>query len=162
VQSIGEPWCTGKYGERARALLARHASGVTALMGAYGELAAGVRSLPERFVVTHGEPDPRNVLKTPAGFVIVDWDFVQLAPPERDLWDLAETDRSVLAAYSEATGTAIDSGALPLFRMWYDLSEIAGYINCSVPHMTTPTTLRSRGRTLSTSCGPPNAGRNFG
>jgi spectinomycin phosphotransferase len=128
MDSVGEPWCTGKYGERARALLARHASGVTALMAAYGELAARARSRPEHFVVTHGEPDPRNVLKTPAGYVIVDWDFVQLAPPERDLWDLAETDRSVLAAYTEATGTAIDSGALALFRMWYDLSEIAGYI----------------------------------
>jgi hypothetical protein len=51
-------------------------------------------------------------LKTPAGFVIVDWDFVRLAPPERDLWDLAETDPSVLTAYVEATGTAIDTDAL--------------------------------------------------
>jgi hypothetical protein len=53
---------------------------------------------------------------------------VQLAPPARDLWDLAQTDRSVLAAYTEATGTVIDSGALALCRMWYELSEIAGYI----------------------------------
>ena len=128
IDGTGEPWRTGRYGERARALLARHAAGVIALMAAYNELAAVARSRPERFVVTHGEPGGWNVLKTPAGFVIVDWDFVQLAPPEQDLWDLAETDRSVLAAYTEATGTAIDSGALALFRMWYDLSEIAGYI----------------------------------
>ncbi len=128
IQSVGGPWCAGRYGEQARALLARHASGVTALMTAYGELAVVARSRPERFVVTHGEPGAWNVLKTPAGFVVVDWDCVQLAPPERDLWDLAEADRSVLAAYTEATGTAIDSGALALFRMWYDLSEIAGYI----------------------------------
>jgi spectinomycin phosphotransferase len=128
MERTGEPWRTGRYGEQARALLARHAAGVTALMTAYRELAAEARSRPERCVVTHGEPGAANVLKTPAGFVIVDWDFVQLAPPERDLWDLAETDRSVLAAYTQATGTAIDSGALALFRMWYDLSEIAGYI----------------------------------
>ena len=128
MASTGEPWHTGRYGEQARALLARHAAGVTASMAAYRGLAAKARSRPERFVVTHGEPDARNVLKTPAGLVIVDWDFVQLAPPERDLWDLAETDRSVLAAYTEATGTAIDPGALALFRMWYDLSEIAVYI----------------------------------
>ena len=128
MDSTGEPWRTGRYGEQARALLARHASGVIALMTAYDELAAGSRSRPERFVVTHGEPGAWNVLKTPAGFVIVDWDFVQLAPPERDLWDLAEADRSVLASYTEATGTAIDYGALALFRMWYDLSEIAGYV----------------------------------
>jgi spectinomycin phosphotransferase len=128
IESTGIPWRTGRCGESARALLARHATGVIALMTVYGELAVDARSRPERSVVTHGEPDPRNVLKTPAGFVIVDWDFVQLAPPERDLWALAETDRSVLAAYTEATGAAIDFGALALFRMWYDLSEIAGYI----------------------------------
>jgi Phosphotransferase enzyme family len=106
----------------------RHAAGVTALMTAYSELADDVSSRPERFVVTHGEPGPWNVVKTPAGLVIVDWDFVQLAPPERDLWELAEADRSLLAAYTSATGTVIDNGALALFRMWYDLSEIAGYI----------------------------------
>jgi spectinomycin phosphotransferase len=126
--STGERWEGGPYGEPARALLARHAAGVTALMAAYDELARQVRSRPDRFVVTHGEPGAWNVLKTPAGFVIVDWDFVRLAPPERDLWDLAESDHSVLAGYTEATGTEIDDAALALFRLWYDLSEIAGYI----------------------------------
>jgi spectinomycin phosphotransferase len=128
IDSTGELWRTGLYGERARALLARQATGVVALMTAYSELAAETRSRPERFVVTHGEPGPWNVLKSPAGLVVVDWDFVQLAPPERDLWELAQADRSVLAAYTEATGTVIDSRALALFRMWYDLAEIAGYI----------------------------------
>jgi spectinomycin phosphotransferase len=128
IDSTGEPWRTGRCGEQARALLARHAAGVIALMAAYSELADDARSRPERFVVTHGEPGAWNVLKTPAGFVIVDWDSVQLSPPERDLWDLAETDRLVLAAYTEATGTVIDSAALALFRMWYDLAEIASYI----------------------------------
>lgn len=129
IDSTGEPWRTGPYGERARALLTRHASGVIALITAYGELTASAKSRPGRFVVTHGEPDARNVLKTPAGFVIVDWDFVRLAPPERDLWGLAETDSSALTAYAMATGTAVDSDALALFRMWYDLSEIAGYLD---------------------------------
>ena len=128
IGGTGQPWDTGRYGERARALLARHEAAVTALMTTYGVLADEVRARPERFVVTHGEPHAANVLKTPVGFVLVDWDFVQLAPPERDLWDLAEADRSVLADYSKATGTIIDDGALALFRMWYDLSEIAGYI----------------------------------
>lgn len=128
IESTGQPWLTGRYGERARVLLDQHTAGVIALMTAYVDLAAGARSRPERFVVTHGEPNARNVLRTPVGFVIVDWDFARLAPPERDLWELAETDPSVLAAYTDATGTAIDYGALALFRMWYDLSEIAGYI----------------------------------
>jgi spectinomycin phosphotransferase len=128
LASTGEPWRTGRYGDQARALLARHAYGVNALMTTYGKLAVQARSRPERYVVTHGEPGAWNVLKTPVGFVIVDWDFVQLAPPERDLWDMAQADNSVLAAYTEATGTSIDSAALALFRMWFDLSEIAEYI----------------------------------
>jgi Phosphotransferase enzyme family len=129
MASTGEPWSGGPYGEPARALLARHAAGVTELMAAYSELARQVRSQSNRFVVTHGEPGAWNVLKTPAGFVIVDWDFVRLAPPERDLWDLAEADPAVLAAYTEATGSDIDDAALALFRMWYEFSEIAGYID---------------------------------
>jgi spectinomycin phosphotransferase len=35
----------------------------------------------------------------------------------------------VPTAYTEATGTVIDTEALALFRMWYDLSEIAGYLD---------------------------------
>jgi hypothetical protein len=128
IDDMIEPWQTGPYGEPARALLARHAAGVTGLLGAYDEMARQARSKPERFVVTHGEPGPWNVLKSPAGFLFVDWDFVQLAPPERDLYDMAEADRSVLAAYREATGTEINPGALDLFRMWFDLSEIGEYI----------------------------------
>jgi spectinomycin phosphotransferase len=128
LASTSEPWDGGQYGERARALLTRHAAGVVALMAAYGELVHRARSRPERFVVTHGEPDAWNVLKTPTGFVLVDWDFAQLAPPERDLWFLAETDHSVLAAYTEATGITIHEAALALFRMRYDLADIAEYI----------------------------------
>ena len=127
LASTGEPWDGGPYSERARALLARHASRLTARMAAYGKLARQVSSRPDRFVLTHGEPDSRNVLKTPAGFVIVDWDFAELAPPERDLWQLAETSHSVLAAYTEATGITVDDRALAVFQMSYELADIAEF-----------------------------------
>jgi len=127
IASISEPWNGGPYGERARAMLTRHAAGLVALLAAYGRLAREVGSRPERFVLTHGEPDAWNVVRTTTGFVIVDWDFARLAPPERDLWHLAETDRSVLAGYTEASGLAIDDDALALFRMRYDLADIAEY-----------------------------------
>jgi spectinomycin phosphotransferase len=127
LASTGEPWDGGPHGERARGLLARHAGAVTALMAAYGELARQVSSRPDRFVLTHGEPDARNVLKTPAGFVIVDWDFVELAPPERDLWQLAEKDHSALAAYTEQTGITIDDKALAVCGMSYELADIAEF-----------------------------------
>jgi hypothetical protein len=72
---------------------------VAELAAGWGFQADACAYLPVGFGRHQGEPDARNVLKAPADFVIVDWDFAQLAPPERDLWHLAETDDSVLAAY---------------------------------------------------------------
>ena len=128
LHSTGELWQAGPYGTRSRDLLARHAADLGALLAVFDELASRVRSRGDRMVITHGGPDAGNVLKTPAGFVLVDWESALLAPPERDLWALAESDPGVLDAYSAATGTAIDSDALALHRMLYDLAEIALYI----------------------------------
>ena len=123
------PWEAGPFGTRARDLLEAHAPAVTALLGAYAELAATVSARPDRMVVTHGEPNSANVLRTPAGLVLVDWDSVLLAPPERDLWALTEADPSIPAAYTAATGVVIDDDALALYRLWYDLAEIAEYVS---------------------------------
>jgi hypothetical protein len=128
MNSTGEPWQAGPYGTRSRDLLAHHAADLGALLAAFDELAGRVRTRGDRMVITHGEPHAANVLKTPAGFVFVDWESALLAPPERDLWALAESDPGLLDAYSAATGTAIDTDALALHRMWYDLAEISGYV----------------------------------
>jgi len=128
IERTGEAWDGGPYGERARELLARHGRAVAELLAAYDRLAARVAARPERMVITHGQPDGANVLRTADGFVFVDWESVLQAPPERDLWDLAEADVSVLADYSALTGTVIDHDALRLYRLWYDLAEISGYI----------------------------------
>ena len=128
MHGTGEPWQAGPYGTRSRDLLARHAADLGALLAAFDELAGRARARDDRMVITHGGPDAGNVLKTPAGLVLVDWESALMAPPERDLWALAETDPGLLDAYSAATGTAIDTGALALYRMWYDLAEISLYI----------------------------------
>ena len=128
VRSTGEPWQAGPYGTRSKELLARHTADLGALLIAFDELAGRVRTRGGRMVITHGGPDAGNVLKTPLGLVLVDWESALLAPPERDLWALAESDPALLDAYSAATGTAIDTGALALYRMWYDLAEISEYI----------------------------------
>jgi hypothetical protein len=128
IERTGEPWDGGPYAEGARQLLARHGRAVAELLVAYDCLASRVAARPERMIITHGEPDGANVLRTADGFVFVDWESVLKAPPERDLWGLAEEDASVLADYSALTGTAIDHDALRLYRLWYDLAEISGYI----------------------------------
>ena len=118
---------TGIYGAAYRLIDVSFAP-VGALLAAYEVLARRVAARPERMVITHGEPHSANVLRMPAGYVLVDWDTVLLAPPERDLWALAESDPAIPAAYSAATGTAVDPDAMMLYRLWYDLAEIAGYI----------------------------------
>lgn len=131
IEAMGEiavPWQAGPYGTSARDLLATNAADLTALLGSYADLAARVSARPDRMVITHGEPHAANVLRTPRGLVLVDWDTVLLAPPERDLWALTETDPSIPAAYEAATGVVIDDDALALYRLWYDLAEIAGYV----------------------------------
>jgi hypothetical protein len=128
MRNTGQPWQAGPYGTRSRDLLARHAADLGALLAAFDELAGRVRTRSGRMVITHGGPDAGNVLKTPAGWVFVDWESALLAPPERDLWALAESDPGLLDAYSAATGTAIDIDALALYRMWYDLAEISLYV----------------------------------
>ena len=125
MDSTGEPWRTGRYGEQARALLARHAAGVIALMTAYSELAAGARSRPERFVVTHGEPDARNVLKTPAGFgSIVAAGTITSRWPDRDRLGPAADDRSVPAAWPPGIPAASASDV-----------RAPNSSNCSVPQV---------------------------
>jgi len=128
MHSTGQPWQGGPYGTRSRDLLARHAADLGALLAAFDELAGRVRARGDRMVITHGEPAAANVLQTPGGLALVDWESALLAPPERDLWALAESDSGLLDAYSAATGTAIDTDALALYRMWYDLAEISLYV----------------------------------
>jgi hypothetical protein len=128
MHSTGEPWQAGPYGTRARDLVAHHSADLGALLAAFDELAGRVRTRGGRMVITHGGPDAGNVLKTPAGLVFVDWESALLAPPERDLWALAESDPGLLDAYRAAAGTVIDADALALYRMWYDLAEISLYV----------------------------------
>lgn len=127
----GEPreaWSGGPYAQRAGELLQAHADGLGVLVSAYAGLARRVAQRRDRMVITHGEPHAGNVITTPGGLVLVDWDTVLLAPPERDLWDMAGDDPSLLDHYARATGVQIDPEALALYRLWFDLAEISEYL----------------------------------
>jgi spectinomycin phosphotransferase/16S rRNA (guanine(1405)-N(7))-methyltransferase len=128
IESSATPWSTGPYAKPAQELLRVHAADLRALIRAYLDLASQVAARPERLVVTHGEPHAANVIATTSGLVLVDWDTTLLAPPERDLWHLGAEDQSLLRRYTAATGTQIDDQAMTLYRLWWDLAEIAGYL----------------------------------
>ena len=130
---MGEPaasWRNGPYAERAHELLRAQAVDLDVLLTAYDGLGRRVSARRDRLVITHGEPHAGNVMSTPdRGLVLVDWDTVLLAPPERDLWDMAEDDEAILDIYARATGVEIDREALTLYRLWYDLAEVGGYLS---------------------------------
>jgi Phosphotransferase enzyme family len=111
----------------ASQLLIDHEAKIRRLITRYGTHVARYLRVPCPVVVTHGEIHPGNVMATPEGWVIVDWDTVLLAPPERDLWRLAQGGGSVLRAYEDATGTAPNEWLVDLYGIRWDLAEIASF-----------------------------------
>jgi hypothetical protein len=128
LDELGARWDAGPYGERARALLDEHASGLRRLLAGYDGLRDQVMPLFDRAVLTHGEPHATNVLVVDDRFLLIDWDTAVLAPAERDLWVLDPGHGSIIHAYREATGLDPSQAALDLYRLWFDLAEIGGYL----------------------------------
>jgi hypothetical protein len=120
-----DPGASGPYGLPAAEMVATHRVPVRRQLDRYDALAAHVRSLCTRHVLTHGEPHPGNTMLGPAGWLLIDWDTVLVAPAERDLWDLDPGDGSILAAYQRATGIAPEPAALEFYRLRWDLTDIA-------------------------------------
>jgi hypothetical protein len=119
------PDAAGPFARPAAVLLAEHAAGVRRLLRRYDELAALGRAQPSRAVLTHGEPHPGNTMLAAGRWLLIDWDTALAAPPERDLWSLDPGDGSVLRAYAEATGVTPRPELLELYRLRWDLADIA-------------------------------------
>ncbi len=62
---------------------------------------------------------------TAAGWMLIDWDTALVAPPERDLWSLDPGDGSILSAYADATGVRPRASMIELYRIRWDLADIA-------------------------------------
>ncbi len=115
----------GPYARPTARLVAENATGLRRMLARYDELAAAARSRPAGLVLTHGEPHPGNIMLTASGWVLIDWDTVLVAPPERDLWSLDPGDGSVLRGYAAATGVTPRRSRLELYRIRWDLADIA-------------------------------------
>jgi Phosphotransferase enzyme family len=115
----------GPHAQDTATLIADNASALRAELARYDELTAEGHGYPSRFVLTHGEPHPGNTMLTANGYQLIDWDTALMAPPERDLWRLDPGDGSILSAYTEATGIASLPSMMELFRIRWDLADIA-------------------------------------
>jgi spectinomycin phosphotransferase len=126
LEALNEPWSGGPFSERARQAFARHASDLAELLGLFDRLSGAVPR--GDWVVTHGEPHAANVMRAGGRHVLVDWDTVALAPPERDLWILVgEASDETARSYADATGHQLDQVALDFFRLTWDLADIASF-----------------------------------
>ncbi len=74
---------------------------------------------------------------------LIDWDMTALARPERDLWRVISDDQDA-ARYSQLTGRTVSQDALALYRLRWDLDDIAGFLaQIRSPHQQTTDTLES-------------------
>jgi spectinomycin phosphotransferase len=111
--------------DAARKLLAAHAAAVERVLADFDRLAHAVSIRAAPLVISHGEPHPGNVLACDGRLLLLDWDTVGLAPPERDLWWLASgDDANAFADDWTATGVRVDPAALRLYRLRWLLDDL--------------------------------------
>jgi spectinomycin phosphotransferase/16S rRNA (guanine(1405)-N(7))-methyltransferase len=115
----------GPYALPLSLLARQHAAPIQRLLARYDALVLEAQAQGARTVLTHGEPHPGNTMRTADSWVLIDWDTALVAPPERDLWSLDPGDGSILDAYATATGTSPEPSLLDLYRLRWDLAEIA-------------------------------------
>ena len=115
-----DPWNEGPCGEQARAVFAPHVDQLVARLDSFDRAA---QPTPTRVVVTHGEPHGGNLMTVGDVVVLIDWDTVGLAAPERDLW-LIGLDDAATCRYTEATGHQPDIAILALYRERWLLDDI--------------------------------------
>jgi spectinomycin phosphotransferase len=139
--SLGVRWNGGPYAEPGRDLLARYERPLRQAFARFDGLLDRVRETSGPYVITHGEPHPGNLLHTQAGLCLVDWGMTALARPERDLWRVISGDQDA-ARYSSRTGWTVNQDALALYRLRWDLDDIAGMLpKIRGPHQQTADTL---------------------
>jgi spectinomycin phosphotransferase len=141
LEDVSNDWTTGPYAESTRALLDRHGTELGRAMAQYEKLVVSAQQRPERAVLTHGEPHSGNVIITDVGPVLIDWDTALVAPPERDVWVLSDGAGDIRDLYTARTGVVLQDDTLALYRLAWDLNEIAIFVSdFRRPHETTDDT----------------------
>jgi spectinomycin phosphotransferase len=128
MTDLDSTWRGGPFAEPARAWLASRAGDLGRLMTDFDQLMGAVAASDIARVITHGEPHPGNLLRSHGSVVLIDWDTVALAPPERDLWLVATASGDEVALYAELTGHQVTQVAMSLYRLAWELTDVAAYI----------------------------------
>lgn len=128
LRDLHRPWEGGPFAEPARKQLAAHAEVVVRWLQSFDRLAEEIAAAGGAQVMTHGEPHGGNLLRAGGRLMLIDWDTVALAPPERDLWMLQSGSEHSLEQYAEAAGREPSPSALALYRLAWALEDVAIYV----------------------------------
>ena len=170
LRELGRPWTGGPFADPARELLAGAARPVRRgldTLDRWARTRFSATPAAEDLVITHGEPHPGNIIRVAAhgaaahgaavdgaavhgagaagpasgAIMLIDWDTVGLAPPERDLWMVATETGAELQRYTELTGRPVDMAAIELYRLRWALDELSCFVrDLRIPHRRTPGT----------------------
>ena len=127
LQEVDRTWNGGPYSEPARAWLVDRSATLRRQLREFDRLHGQLTH--DDLVITHGEPHPGNLIRGDDHLVLIDWDTVALAPPERDLWMLSGPDGQALTEYVDATGHEVDPAALALDRLAWSLGDVGSFIS---------------------------------
>ncbi|MGN6794490.1 MAG: phosphotransferase [Streptosporangiaceae bacterium] len=125
--ALDEPWDGGPFSEPARQALAGQISVVAGWLAEFDRLAAHVAGSRAGLVITHGEPHGGNIMRVGDELLLIDWDTVALAPPERDLWMLDDGSPDALTAYTDAAARTVDARTVSYYRFAWRLADLAGF-----------------------------------
>ena len=141
LQEPDKPWNAGPFGGPAHELLAPHAARLAEVVRAYDDLVEATAEARSATVVTHGEPHPANVILVSGTLVLIDWDTVALAAPERDLWMVAPIGDDLFDRYEVVTGHHVDPATMTLYALRWYLDDIASAVQLfGLPHQVTADT----------------------
>ncbi|HEX4216323.1 MAG TPA: phosphotransferase [Candidatus Dormibacteraeota bacterium] len=127
LAALGSPWAGGPFAERARGWLEANAGGLMRLLATYDRLRERIESRA-RPVITHGEPHQGNLLWSDGRLLLIDWDTVSLAPPERDLWLVNGGSAEVREMYSRISGREVDEAAIDFYAIGWQLTDAACFL----------------------------------
>ena len=126
-RDLAQPWEGGPFAEPAREQLSAHADRVIRWLATFDRLGAQIAAAGQDWVITHGEPHACNLIDAGGRLLLIDWDTVALAPPERDLWMLGDSPQD-FAQYVEAAQSQPDQVGFALYRLAWTLSDLAAFI----------------------------------
>ena len=106
------------------------------------EATAPARAHP---VITHGEPHPANVMSADGRLILIDWDTVALAPPERDVALVVSASDEGIDRYQQATGRELNPAVICSTACAGTSMMLAARSACSVTRIATRRTPDGRG-----------------